>query len=78
MGRCEADLPARVEHVLHRFALPTSYPDLSTDPLLEAMTRDKKGRAGRIRFVLPIRPGKVEFGIESPENLVRQVLEGLK
>ncbi len=78
MGRCEADLPARVEHVLRRFALPTTYPNLNTDPVLKAMSRDKKGRAGRVRFVLPIRPGKVEFGIEAPENLVRQVLEGVK
>ncbi len=78
MGRCEADLSARVEHVLHRFALPTNYQGLQVDPVLEAMTRDKKGKAGRVRFVLPIRPGKVEFGIEAPEDLVRQVLEGLK
>lgn len=78
MGRCEADLPARVEHVLRRFALPTTYQDLQANPVLEAMARDKKGRAGRVRFVLPIRPGNVEFGIEAPENLVRQVLEGLK
>jgi len=78
MGRCEAELPARVERVLRRFGLPTTHRGLVTDPVLEAMTRDKKGSAGRVRFVLPIRPGKVEFGIEAPENLVRQVLEGLK
>ena len=68
MGRCEADLPARVEHVLRRFALPSTYRDLRIDPVLEAMTRDKKGRAGRVQLVLPIRPGKVEFGIEAPRE----------
>ena len=78
MGRCDPRLVDRVQHVLERFDLPVTYKDLRPDLVLGAMARDKKKIAGRVRFVLPTEPGQVEFGVEAPEELVREILDGLK
>jgi 3-dehydroquinate synthase len=78
MDLCQADLPDRVRHVLDRFGLPTSYSGLDREQILGAMKNDKKGRAGRVRFVLPVRPGQIEVGIEAPEAQVRQIIDELR
>ncbi len=48
------------------------------DGLIEAMTRDKKSRAGALRFALPRAPGALiglpEWTTEVPVNVVRQAL----
>jgi len=78
VDHCQADLPDRVRQVLLRFGLPIGCPGLNGDRILDAMRRDKKRRAGRLRFVLPVRPGQVEFGIEVPEARVREIVDGLR
>lgn len=75
---CDADLPDRVHRLLHRFELPAAFTGLEADEVLRAMRQDKKARAGRVRFVLPVRPGLVELGIEAPEGQVRDILDGLR
>jgi 3-dehydroquinate synthase len=78
MGLCQPDLPDRVQHVLQRFSLPISCPGLDREQILAAMTRDKKGRDGRVRFVLPLRPGQIQVGMEAPEAQVRQIVDELR
>ena len=56
-------------------ALP-AWPSAPSSQLVSAMQADKKTRAGRLRFVLPERIGKVRCGVEvSPENLLRVLRE---
>ena len=43
--------------------------------VFDAMTADKKKRAGKLRFVLPREIGDVEYGAVVPERSVRAVLE---
>jgi 3-dehydroquinate synthetase len=78
MGLCQPDLPDRVQHVLQRFSLPISCPGLDREQILAAMTRDKKGRDGRVRFVLPVRPGQIQVGMEAPEAQVRQIVDEMR
>ncbi len=52
-GLLAADEVARVEALLERLNLPTRRANLDGPGLLEIMRRDKKVRAGVIRFVLP-------------------------
>ncbi|MFQ5922405.1 MAG: 3-dehydroquinate synthase [Anaerolineales bacterium] len=78
LDRCEADLLDRVQHVLLRFGLPVSYSGLDTERILDSMNKDKKRREGRFRFVIPVRPGRVETGIEAPETLIRDIVDGLR
>lgn len=78
LDRCDADLLDRVQHVLIRFGLPISYSGLDTEQILNYMKKDKKRRKGRSRFVIPIHPGQVETGIEAPESLIRDVIDGMR
>lgn len=78
MERCEVNLPDRVQRVLLRYGLPTGYSEMDTDQIVGAMTQDKKRRAGRARYVLPVRPGQVEVEIEAPGELVREIIDELR
>jgi 3-dehydroquinate synthase len=61
--------------LLQAFGLPTAPdPNWPADDLIAAMRRDKKAQAGRMRFVLPTRLGRVETFGDVPEALVREVL----
>jgi len=75
LGWIDAGVRRRIELLLGRFGLPTAAPELESEPLLEAMTRDKKNRAGTIRFVLPRRLGHVELTDVVTPDLIRLVLD---
>ena len=57
--------------LLERFGLPVAAPGLDPDKLIAAMSRDKKNRLGKIRFVLPRSIGKVELTDAPGEDDVR-------
>ena len=61
IGWIGPEVTDRVITLLERFGLPTAAPGLDAGALLEAMTRDKKNRDGKIRFVLPRVIGRVEL-----------------
>jgi 3-dehydroquinate synthase len=76
-GLVQAELTERQRLLLARFGLPTAPQRWPLETLLAAMGRDKKARAGRLRFVLPRRLGEVTLVDDVPEVEVRQVLEEL-
>ena len=51
-----------------------AWPSANPARLVAAMQADKKTRAGRLRFVLPERIGKVRCGVEVPAEALRGVL----
>ena len=55
----DLSLQARLETLLGKFGLPTRFPRMRKDRILEVALRDKKVRKGRIRMVLPVRAGRV-------------------
>ena len=58
-------LSLQIANALAGLGLPTKIPaDLKHEDILEAMKVDKKRRAGKIRFALPVRIGDVRWGIE--------------
>jgi 3-dehydroquinate synthase len=65
----------RQRRLLHAYGLPTAIP-AGVDPahLLELTLRDKKVRAGRVRWVLPVAIGAAEVRDDVPEDLVRAVV----
>lgn len=80
LGRIGPETVARQDRLLERLRLPVAA--TGTDPetverLLEVMGRDKKAVAGRLRFVLPSRIGRVDLvaGVE-PETVRRVLAEG--
>jgi len=53
LGFCKGKLQKRIESLLEKADLPTRIPPgIDLDVVLKAMKRDKKKRAGRMRFVL--------------------------
>jgi 3-dehydroquinate synthase len=77
LGWTGPDLVDRLMGVLTCFGLPTSAPGLDPGRLLEAMGRDKKNRAGRLRVVLPRSIGRVELTELANEADLWAVLETL-
>jgi 3-dehydroquinate synthase len=67
---------ARQRALLQAYGLPTAIP-AGVDParLLELTLRDKKVRAGRVRWVLPTAIGAAKVHDDVPEDIVRAVVE---
>jgi shikimate kinase/3-dehydroquinate synthase len=75
MGRCSAELAARIENVVDRLDLPVRAPGLDVDEIMSIMGHDKKRAGKTLRFVLPQALGDVVI-VDSPgEKLVREAVE---
>jgi len=57
--------------------LPVPPAAVDADAAWAAMAHDKKARAGRLRFVLLVRPGEPVWGVELPDDEVRAELARL-
>ena len=51
----------RQRSLISRCGLPTAWPDLDPEAVLNTLQGDKKVRDGRLRFVLPTAIGSVEI-----------------
>jgi len=51
--------------------------NVKTENVMKAMLHDKKKQAGRLRFILPVRIGKVIVRQDIPAGLIRRVLNQL-
>ncbi|HNP86651.1 MAG TPA: 3-dehydroquinate synthase [Kouleothrix sp.] len=70
----EADV-LRQRQLLHAYGLPTALPEqMDPEDLLERTLRDKKVRAGRVRWILPTAIGHALVRDDVPEALVHDVL----
>ncbi len=77
MNIAERSLVERTEGLLRRLGLPTVCPGLDPGALRNSLLVDKKRRQGRVRWVLPVRPGEVKITDEVPEEGIAQVLQAL-
>ena len=77
IGWVGPEVTDRVKALVERFGLPTTAPGLDPSALVEAMTRDKKNRQGKTRFVLPRGVGRVELTDLPTVDHVLDVLAGL-
>jgi len=75
LGLCRMETTRRIITTLQRLGLPTTVPAYAAETVWEAMTRDKKKRGGRLRFVLPHDIGRVEIHDDIPREQVLEVLE---
>ncbi|MCX8064127.1 MAG: 3-dehydroquinate synthase [Candidatus Hydrogenedentes bacterium] len=74
LGFAPGNLPERVSKVLQRYGLPVSLNDVPIEDVLDAMKRDKKVRAGTLRFILPRRIGEVFIAEDVPLGVVREAI----
>jgi 3-dehydroquinate synthase len=73
-GSFSAKDSGRVMNLIARVGPLPAWPNASPARLIAAMQADKKTRAGRLRFVLPERVGKVRCGVEADPQVLAQVL----
>ncbi len=64
----------RQHRLLHALDLPVHCPPMDIDSVLERMLRDKKVRAGRMRWVLPTRIGHAGVFDDIPLDIVRNAI----
>ncbi len=68
------ELLARQGALLQRLSLPLRAPGVPSNRVLKALRMDKKTRGGRVKFVLPVSVGRVRFGQEVPDDLIRDTV----
>ena len=68
----------RQRRLIDRAGLPTAWPDLAADAVLDSLQGDKKVRDGRLRFVMPTSIGTVEIGDDVSRDEILSCLERLK
>jgi shikimate kinase / 3-dehydroquinate synthase len=73
----EAGLGARLTALVRSFGLPVRH-DAPADEILAWTRGDKKRSAGRVRWALPVRPGRVRVGLDASEEEVRRALDLLR
>lgn len=80
LGFAPMDLANKVRNILRKYNLPVSFDqaNIEVEEILDAMRRDKKVRAGTIRFVLPKRIGEVFIAEDVPLEVVRETLLKVK
>src|SRR3981189_1057278 len=64
----------RLVSLIARVGPLPAWPDASVGRLIAAMQADKKTRAGRLRFVLPEKIGKVRCGVDADPEMLSAVL----
>lgn len=80
LGVCDAGLLERQTALLERAGLPVRLAGFraarprGVSAILGAMTHDKKARAGRLRFVLPVSLGRTAVHDDVPPVLLEEVL----
>ncbi len=76
LGLAEPGLADRIQSLLSALGLPVAL-DLDPDEVLAGMAHDKKRRGGRLRLVLPERPGSVVVRDAPDRRTLLRVLEGV-
>jgi 3-dehydroquinate synthase len=74
LGICSVGDAERVVRLIASVGPLPAWPGASPTRLMAAMQADKKTRAGRLRFVLPERIGRVRCGVEVPTDSLLRVL----
>jgi 3-dehydroquinate synthase len=77
LGMLAPGFVARQRALLSAYGLPTLLPEgMHADDLIQLTLRDKKVRAGKVRWVLPTGVGGAVVREDIPEELVRNILTG--
>ena len=77
-GSWSRDDAERQRRLIDSAGLPTAWPDLAADAVLDSLQGDKKVRDGRLRFVMPTSIGTVEIRDDVSRDEILSCLERLK
>ena len=74
LGLLDKNELIRLKGIIARAGLPTEFPNLQLESLIQAIRHDKKILQGKVRFVLPKSIGNVFITDEASLSLVERVL----
>ncbi len=78
LGLVENDFVARQKACLAAYGLPVHWPELPVEEALAAMRKDKKARAGTMKFVVPEGMGRVVLRTDITEAQARAAFESIR
>lgn len=78
LGMVDSSFNRAQKEVFAAYELPVQWPDLPVDAALDAMKKDKKVRAGTMKFILPTGIGQVVQRTDIDESCARAALQYLK
>ena len=74
-GRAGEGLVQRIVALLSRFGLPTEWPALDVEAVIQALYLDKKTSNRKLTMILASEIGAVDIVDDVDENLIRQMLK---
>jgi 3-dehydroquinate synthase len=74
IGLCGEEVLQVQDALLRAFELPGFLPRVRVEDVLAMIPRDKKSRAGAVRWVLPREVGKAQVGVLAPDGVVADVV----
>ncbi|MFP4500197.1 MAG: 3-dehydroquinate synthase [Candidatus Hydrogenedentota bacterium] len=78
LGMVDEAFVARQRACIAAYGLPTAWPELPVHETLTHMRKDKKARAGTMKFIVPAGVGRVEQRTDISEAQARAALEALR
>jgi 3-dehydroquinate synthase len=78
LGRVGEAFVDRQRACIAAYGLPTAWPELPVAEAVAAMKKDKKARAGKLKFIVPTQMGAVEQRTDITEEQVVSALESLR
>lgn len=78
LGLVDDEFVARQRGIFEAYGLPVQWPELPADAVIQAMQKDKKVRAGTLKFIVADRMGHVIHRTDVTEAQVRQALLSLR
>lgn len=77
LGMLKSEDMIRIEKLIQVYGLPVKFGALEVRDIIESMSHDKKVRSGQVRYVLPLKIGRVEITSNVPETIISDVLRQL-
>jgi len=78
LGMVDADFVSRQRACFEAYGLPVTWPELPVEETLSAMRKDKKVRAGTMKFIVAARMGEVVQRTDIEPEAVRAALEAIR
>ncbi|MDP8242774.1 MAG: 3-dehydroquinate synthase [Candidatus Hinthialibacter antarcticus] len=78
LGITPPEVTQSMQRLIERAGFPMEKPKIDADALIESMFRDKKVKAGKLRFIFPESIGKVRIESVDDLELIKQVWDSFR
>ena len=75
LGKCSEETPKRIKELIKKCGLPTDFPELDSEAIIESLYYDKKTMNNKIKFILVKEIGEIEIVDDMPEADIFKLLQ---